>query len=246
MEIRTFFTINELKDFPEPADSLIIFDIFGASTMITAALQGGALRAVPLTRPGEGAHLKEILGKDNVLLCGERDGKPVKDFDLTCSPVSLRAANLKDRLFGILSEELSETIELSGHTPTIFLGCFNNVKAIALNIIGRKAVHLACLGKGEKLSFEDTVCAGMLIELLWKENPDERGLNDNSVTARYLFGRHVNDIFGLLKESVRGQKLVAANRQSDLEYIAQIGVSNVIPLLAADRTHFTVANSLTI
>jgi 2-phosphosulfolactate phosphatase len=246
MEIRTFFTINELKDCAEVADSLIVFDIFGASTMITAALQYGALRAVPLGRLAEGIKLKEILGQENVILCGENSGKPIKEFDMGNSPTSLRAAGVQDKLFAYLSQELVETADMSGQTPNIWLGCFNNIRAITLNVIEQKIIHIVCLGKGEKLSFEDAVCAGMLIDLLWKTNPDEQGLSDNASTARFLFGRHVNDIFGLLKESARGQKLVAGNRQKDLEYIAQIGLTNVIPQLASDRTHFSVANSLNI
>jgi len=185
MEIRTFFTINELKDFGEPAESLVIFDIFGASTMITSALQNGALRAVPLSVPEEGVKLRQILGKDNVLLCGEQDAKPYEDFDLNNSPILLRAAKPKDRLFAYLSPELADIIEISQQTPEIFLGCLNNIKALALNVIGRNLLHVVCLGKGEKLSFEDAVCAGMLIDLLWKGNPDEKGLNVNASPARF-------------------------------------------------------------
>jgi 2-phosphosulfolactate phosphatase len=246
MEIRAFFTINELKDFTEPAESLVIFDIFGASTMITSALQNGALRAVPLSAPEEGIKLRQILGKENVLLCGEQDGKPNENFDLNNSPILLRAAKPKDKLFACLSPELADIIEISQQTPEILLGCFNNIKALALNVIGRNLLHVVCLGKGERLSFEDAVCAGMLIDLLWKGNPDEKGLNDNASTARFLYGRHLNDIFGLLKQSARGQNLVDKNRHKDLEHIAQVGATNTIPQLAPDRTHFVAANGLSL
>lgn len=244
MEIRTFFTINELRDFAEPAESLVIFDIFGASTMITSALLNGALRAVPLSAPEEGIKLRQILGKDNVLLCGEHNSKIVEDFELNNSPFLLRSAKLTDRLFAYYSPELAEIIDISHQTPKIYLGCLNNIKALVLNVTEYNLLHIVCLGKGERLSFEDTVCAGMLIDLLWKGNPDERGLNDNASTARFLYGRHVNDIYGLLKQSTRGQNLVDNNRHKDLEYIAQISVTNIIPQLAPDRTHFTIANNL--
>lgn len=246
MEIRTFFTINELKDFSEPAESLIVFDVFGASTMITSALQNGALRAVPISAPEEGIKLRQILGKENVLICGEQDGKTAEEFDLNNSPTQLRIAKPQDQLFAYLSPDLVEAIDISQQTPKIFLGCFNNIKAVALNVIGQNLLHLVCLGKGEKLSFEDAVCAGILVDLLWKGNPDESGLNDNASTARFLYGRHINDIFGLLKQSARGQKLIESNQHKDLEFIAQIGTSNVIPQLAPDRTHFAVANSLSL
>jgi 2-phosphosulfolactate phosphatase len=180
MEIRAFFTINELQEFSEPAESLVIFDLFGASTMITAALQNGALRAIPIGSSEEGIKLRDILGKDNVLLCGEKDNVPPRGFDFGNSPASLRAAGVKDKLFAYLSDELAEAGDLSGQTPNIMLGCFNNIKAVALNLIDQKLINLVCLGKGEKLSFEDAVCAGMLIDLLWKGNPDEKGLNDNA------------------------------------------------------------------
>lgn len=246
MEIRAFFNINELKDFADPAESLVIFDLFGASTMITAALQNGALRAIPLGSVEEGIKLREILGNDNVVLCGETDGELANGFDLGNSPTSLPAVKIKDTLFAYLSEELVETGDLSEQTPNIWLGCFNNINAIALNLLDQKLIHLVCLGKGENLSFEDAVCAGMLIDLLWKGNPDEKGLNDAASTARFLYGRHANNIFGLLKESTRGRAMVAKNNQNDLEYFAQIGQTNVIPQLAADRTHFSILNSLTI
>ncbi|NLI17069.1 MAG: hypothetical protein GX409_12370 [candidate division Zixibacteria bacterium] len=244
MEIRTFFTINELKDFSEPAESLVIFDIFGASTMITSALQNGALRAVPIGNPEEGIKLRQILGKDNVILCGKYHGAPLKEFDLNSSPALLGVSKPKDRLFAFLSPELTEAIEVSSQTPDIFLACFNNINAVAMNILGRDLINIVCLGKGETMSLEDAVCAGMLIDLLLKDIPHERGLNDNSVTSRYLYNRHENDIFGFLKESNRGQELIAVNRRADLEYIALINSSNVIPQLAPDRTHFTVAGTL--
>lgn len=230
--------MTELEEFGEPADILVIFDIFGASTMIAAALINGSQRVVPIAGADEAIKLGQILGRESVILCGEKNNLPIPDFDMINSPVEFDRMAITGKTVIYLSEEISRVIGLKAASPRILLGNFNNIIALAENTKEFKLVHLLCAGRGETLSFEDAVCAGMLVDLLTRNPHDEKGINDTAVTSRYLYGRHANDILGLLKESARGRKLLKQNRQRDLEYMAQIGRSDIIPQLAEDRTHF--------
>jgi 2-phosphosulfolactate phosphatase len=238
MEIRVFFTLSELEELGEPAESLIIFDIFGASTMITASLTHGSLRIVPVSTVEEAIKLGKILGRDNVILCGEENGRRAAEFDMGNSPLEFDGMAVEGKVIIYLSEELSRIINSTVNTSKIMLGGFNNIKALSETVKETQPLHLLCAGKGENLSFEDAACAGMLVELLAKGNDEDKGLNDTAVTARYLYGRHAENIFGLLNESKRGQNLAKENRQRDLEYIATIDSTNVIAQLSVDRTHF--------
>jgi len=237
MEILTFFTPLELNELTESADVMIVFDVLGGSTTITAALNGGISRAVPVSRVDEALRLAQILGRDYVLLAGEKNGRKVQGFDITCSPLEFTNGIAKGKTLVFLSDEFVEAVQGTNHSNRIIMGCFNNIEAIVESIGRPDRVHLLCAGRSGKFSFEDAVCAGMLIETYIRRWGCEDGLNDASVTSRYLYGRHTHDILQLLRDSNRGQFLARNGRERDLKFTARTNITRIVPQLSEDKTH---------
>jgi phosphosulfolactate phosphohydrolase-like enzyme len=70
MEILTFFTPIELNELAESAEVMVVFDVMGGSSTVTAALNGGVSRVVPVSKEEEAIRLGQILGRDYVMLSG--------------------------------------------------------------------------------------------------------------------------------------------------------------------------------
>jgi 2-phosphosulfolactate phosphatase len=243
MEILTFFAPVELTELAESAEVMIVFDVLGGSTTVTAALNGGISRVVPVSRVEEAIRLGQILGRDYALLSGEKNGLKIQGFDITCSPLEFGNGIAKGKTLVFLSDSFSEAVQKSNHSKRILLGCFNNIEAIVESIGRPDKVHLLCVGKSGKFSFEDAVCAGMFIETVLRRYGGEDGLNDASVTSRYLYGRHTHDIFQLLRDSGRGQYLAKNGRERDLKFIARTNISKMVPALSEDKTHIFSADA---
>ena len=228
----------------------MVFDIFGGSKVTIGAFNSGVQRLVPFTDYREAKRLKQILGQDAVILCGEKDGQKYDGFDLGCSPKEFEPAICRNKIMAYVSEIFGEIIQVTAPFKKVPVGGFNNLSRLADSLKDEPMINLYCAGRGEIFSFEDAVCAGMLISKLSRGKPatagkpTDKGLDDNSVTARYLYDHHKSDLFGMLKQSERGQKLVKLGRQSDLEYMAKVDISSVIPCLVEDRSHFVLSDNL--
>jgi 2-phosphosulfolactate phosphatase len=74
----------------------VVIDVFRAFSLVPWALACGAKMVVPVRTEAEARALRE--GDPDVLLAGERDGKPLPGFDFDNSPAAIRDADLTGRI----------------------------------------------------------------------------------------------------------------------------------------------------
>ena len=93
-----------------------------------------------------------------------------------------------------------------------------------------ESVYLVCSGKENTFCIEDFACAGFIARLLFRAMPDNVLSDPQTVTACRLIADYHNDIPRLLFDSNHGKYLCSLGFEKDLEYCAQVGVLNVVPL----------------
>ncbi|HSH46824.1 MAG TPA: 2-phosphosulfolactate phosphatase, partial [Longimicrobiales bacterium] len=81
MTLDVYFTPGELASIDLPG-RVVVIDVLRATSTMVEALANGAKAVLPVGTGDEAARIAQSIGRDSVLLCGERKGLPIEGFDL--------------------------------------------------------------------------------------------------------------------------------------------------------------------
>jgi len=84
--VEVCFLPGELEESWLTGRTVIVVDLLRASTTIAHALFNGARDVIPVESPEKARELRDSIGRDAALLCGERSGVKIDGFDLGNSP----------------------------------------------------------------------------------------------------------------------------------------------------------------
>ena len=150
----------------------IVIDVLRATSTIVAAFEAGCLAMVPVTGVAEARRLRRAPDSKGRLLSGERNGKPIRGFDLGNSPREFTPERVAGR--ELVHTTVNGTRTLGAVSDlgarNIWLASFGNAHAVARRAAkqrghGRKeSLHILCSGKEGRFCLEDAVCAGLIVE----------------------------------------------------------------------------------
>ena len=237
MKLEVYFTPGELTGIELP-DRVVVIDVLRATSTIVEALSNGARTVFPVATADEAARIAQNVGRDTVLLCGERKALPIEGFDLGNAPPEFTRDRVEKkslvmtttngtRAFLAVAEGRGGAVEAG--SSAVIAGSFLNLGAITRRL-GDDAVHSAivCAGREGRFALEDAVCAGAIVRGL-EEQGRELEPNDAALAARALAGRHMPDLQAMLELTAAGRHLVEVGRAEDLEFCARIDRTEVIP-----------------
>lgn len=223
---------EELKN-KDIADCLVVvIDVLRASSTITAALNSGADRIIPVYMPEQTKARANDYPADKVLLCGERNGEKLAGFDLGNSPLEYNNSSIKDKIILFTTTNGVRTIELAKKAGKIVIGCFLNNQAVAgycLSYPGQ--VVLVCSGDRGKISLEDTVCAGMIKSLCINQSQKDDYQSDDSLLSSVMYSKFGSNLITMMEKSVWGIHLIEMGYKEDIIFCAQQGISQIVPIL---------------
>jgi 2-phosphosulfolactate phosphatase len=201
---------------PGDAVSCTVIDVLRATTTMVAALVAGVTAVYPVTDVGEAFARRDSLRASNVpaLLGGERDGFRVEGFDLGNSPLEYEEGVIEGKTLVLSTSNGTVAIEAMSAVPTLLVAGFVNMNATAefMGSNGGKMI-LCCGGKNGRMSREDAVCAGGIINTFLDKNPV---LDDPSAVALNLYELDKNDLAGMLNRTEHGRYLASIGFEADL------------------------------
>jgi 2-phosphosulfolactate phosphatase len=240
----------------------IVIDIFRATTTIATALEQGAKEIVPVATLAEAeAKTKELrgrFGEASVLLCGERGGLKPTGFDLGNSPLEYTRETVEGKILILSTSNGTLALQAVKAAPLVLAASFANMKHVvnfvmkylilrearalqnsdeqspANNRIDR--IHLVCAGSNGEFSYEDTLCAGALIDALAEEltvGETDFTCTDSAKAARLLF-RAENNLAQTLVSTLHAEYLRSIGFGEDVEFCVQANTSRMVPLRRAD------------
>ena len=116
----------------------------------------------------------------------------------------------------------------------ILVGSFFNALAVADRVLSSgRDLLIYPSGNYGKFSLEDTVCGGLLIDLIMVREPKERGtidLSDAAFSARVLYQRFEKNLLDAFYLSSHGRYLASIGLEEDLPYCAQRNITDVVPV----------------
>jgi len=122
----------------------------------------------------------------------------------------------------------SKAIVKAKYSSTLLISSFINVSAVAKNLVSLPEIVIVCSGNNGLFSYEDSTCAGDLINEIIKLNEDVK-LDDASKTCFFLFQKHKKKIKKMLKGTEHGMKLLEAGFAEDIKYAANKNIIDVVP-----------------
>ena len=235
-KIDLYFTPAEVQDGDLTDKLVIVIDVLRASTTTAVALANGAREIIPVASIDAAGELKQKLGKEHVLLCGERDGVKIEGFDLGNSPAEYEPRVVKDKALIFCSTNGSKAMLKGGQGLFCLVGGLVNLsEVLRFTVREQRDSAIICSGSAGKFSFEDAVVGGKYIVELEKKLGRELDKNDGAKAALHLFRREETDLYSALRNSFHGKFLVTLGFEADLREAVKLDSIPIVPIFSGGR-----------
>lgn len=218
---------------PEITDrTVVVLDVLRASTSIVEALYAGARTLYPVATIEEAIRLANTLGREEVLLAGERKALPIEGFDLGNSPSEFTRRRVAGKMIVMSTTNGTIALAAAGGGGRVVVGAWTNFRAVVEELVRSEAAPVfLCAGRDRAFGLEDAVCAGQMAARLMKSRPDvEWELNDGAIAALALADRFP-DPAALFPETAAGRAIQEAGLGTDLAFCARRDIRKVVPVL---------------
>jgi 2-phosphosulfolactate phosphatase len=206
--------------------------VLRASTSIIAALTGGASAIVPVADVEEARRRAHAVPGD-VLVAGERHGERIPGCDLGNSPLEFTTARVAGRTILLTTSNGTRALLAARRAAAIGIAALANAGAAArwADDEGRD-VTIVCAGERGRVSLEDQVCAGVLVDrLVALAGPADLG--DAAAEAAVLARTYGKDISRLAIDSQWARRLQRAGHAQDVAWCLAIDTTSLVPVYLA-------------
>ncbi len=232
MRLDVHLTPSEVVPGDLAGRTVVVLDVLRASTTIVEALAAGAKTLYPVASVEEALRLANTIGRDEVLLCGERRCLPIEGFDLGNSPGDFTPERVGGKTLVMSTTNGTAVMALAAQAGRVVIGSWLNLRATVeeLTRSGGDAV-LICSGREKGFGLEDAVLAGRIAELVMEASPDGGWQLNDGAHAALALSRAWPDPGALFPLTAAGQAIVAAGLAEDLPACAQVDRHDVVPVL---------------
>lgn len=209
---------------------VVIIDILRATSVIVYALSQGAMEIIPVATVGEVFQMMKTFPSGTTLLGGERESRKIEGFDLGNSPMEYVTEKVKGKRLILSTTNGTKAFHSVSSAREIMTGSFFNIGAVAQRCIELdRDLLIFPSGDGGGFSLEDTVCGGMLIDLILKKDEVKSVLTDASRVAQMIYQKFKENLVEAFQLSSHGKDLIDRGFGDDLPFCAQVDITNIVP-----------------
>jgi 2-phosphosulfolactate phosphatase len=210
---------------------IVVIDILRATSTMVHAMSQGALEIIPVATVEEVFQMAKVFPRSSIILGGERESKKVQGFDLGNSPNEYVIEKVKGKKLILTTTNGTKAFHLVSSGKEILVGSFFNIGAVAKRCLelDRDLLFFPSGDEGN-FSLEDTICGGMLIELITKKSRKPISLTDASQCAQILYKRFEENLLEGFYLSHHGKELIRRGFGDDLVYCARVDTTDIVPV----------------
>jgi 2-phosphosulfolactate phosphatase len=210
----------------------LVVDVLRASTSLITALAHDAQELVPVGEVEEARDL--AASRPGVLLAGERGGDPPAGFDLGNSPLEFTRERVAGRALVFTTSNGTRALLAARRAAAVGIAGFVNLTAAAGWALGqRRDVVVVCAGELGARSFEDEVCAGLLVERLLAVEPGSMATPE-AVRVAAAARPYAKDLARLARDAPHARHLSVCGRGADVAACLQLDAFSLVPVYRAD------------
>ena len=208
--------------------TVVVLDVFMATTTLLAILENGAGDVYPAGGLEEAEGIRKRLGPGNVLRGGEQDAARIDGYDHGPFPEEYAPEVVGDRSVIFVTTNGTRAIADAAPADRVLLGCLRNAPAVAreLGASGTDSVYLVCAGSAGRFTVEDFLGAATILSHMdvqdWRPN-------DAAWLALDFMQRHRGNTHGVLEESRAGRWFAENDRMDAFHFVADVGASGLVP-----------------
>jgi len=218
---------------------VVVIDVLRASTVICHALAAGAQAVVPTLEVEEARRIAAALPAGQAVLGGEREGLPIARFDLGNSPAEYRSDTVGGRTVVFTTTNGTRAMNRCRSARRVLIGAFVNLSALceAIRSAEPEALHLLCAGTKGKITREDVLFAGAVVDRLIEAGAvDETLASDQARISRAAWQQASGGKWPVapatlaaeLRNSQGGRNLKAIHLERDVEDAANVDSVQVV------------------
>jgi 2-phosphosulfolactate phosphatase len=210
---------------------VVVIDVLRATSVMVHAMSQGALEIIPAATIEEGLQIAKAFPRNSILLGGERESRKIPKFDLGNSPKEYIGERVKGKELILTTTNGTKAFHLVSSGKEILVGSFLNIGAVAQRCLkSNRDLFIFPSGDEGKFSLEDTLCGGMLIDLVTKKEKKQISLTDASYAAQILYQRFKDNLLEAFQLSRHGKELIDREFEDDLVFSAQIDMTPIVPI----------------
>jgi 2-phosphosulfolactate phosphatase len=229
MQVEVFLTGDNVEEKDIKDRTVVVIDVLRTSTTIASALMNGARAVVPAADMGEASTLAANLDPASYLLGGERSGLMIEGYRFGNSPLEYTREKVLDKTLILNTTNGTPSIRRVRHAGHLIVGAFVNA-GVVVDFIREADLDLVivCAGWRNRVSLEDTLCAGMLLSELW-DGTEPESSTDTAHIAFTLYQNERADVASAVRRSRHGKRLAAMDRMADVDFCGSINTVPVLP-----------------
>jgi 2-phosphosulfolactate phosphatase len=214
--------------------TVVVLDVFMATTTLLAILENGAGDVYPAESLEEAEALRATLGPENVLRGGEQNAARIDGYDHGPFPEEYAPGIVRNRDVIFVTTNGTRAIADAAPAERVLLGCLRNAPAVAreLEASGTDSVYLVCAGSAGRFTVEDFLGAAAIISRM---NASAWRQNDAAWLALDFMQRHSDNVHGALEESRAGRWFAENDRMDAFRFVADVGASSLVPEVVGGR-----------
>jgi 2-phosphosulfolactate phosphatase len=208
--------------------TVVVLDVFMATTTLLAILENGARDVYPAEGLEEAEELRKRLGPGNVLRGGEQDAARIDGYDHGPFPEEYGPEVVAGKDVIFVTTNGTRALADAAPADRVLLGCLRNAPAVARELqgSGSGSVYLVCAGSAGRFTVEDFLGAATIVSHL---EPSGWRLNDAAWLALDFVERHGKNVPDALKRSRAGRWFVENDRMDAFAFVADVGASDLVP-----------------
>ena len=237
LEADVVFSCGEDSFLPD-AEVWLVIDVLRATTVMARWFELGGTELYPVKTPDDARALVQDLRERGSLplLMGEVNGLPPEGFDLGNSPTELTYDLIRNHYCGVMSTT-NGTVALcqaaSSGSPVIAACLRNYAACLDYALTLGKRIGILASGRKRRPSWEDTLCAGAVLEDL--SSKGEVWMTDSATMALTLWQNRGSNLVECVKKSNHALYLEQIGFNADITFCCECDASTVVPVLVTEE-----------
>jgi 2-phosphosulfolactate phosphatase len=235
MDVEVLLTHSNIEESALPGRTVVVIDVLRASSTIATALHHGARAVMPVLDMAQAGKIAANLAPNVYRLGGERAGKKIEGYHLGNSPLEYTEEVVKGRDIILNTTNGTRALSRSRGAEHLVSGCFLNAGRVVDFIRDAGCdVTIVCAGRQHRVSLEDTLCAGLILDRLWGEDGPSL-VSDAAHAARTLYRHDRDDLPTTLRRCNHAQYLIELGHEEDVDYCTRTDALPVLPYYTDNR-----------
>jgi 2-phosphosulfolactate phosphatase len=231
-------TWQEIEAEKLPDATVVVIDVFLATTTLLTILENGARNVYPVASLEEAEEMCRGLDQARLLRGGEQSAENIEGYDLGPYPEEYTPEVVDGKDVVFVTTNGTRAIGYAADAKELILGCLRNAPAVAryLKESGTESIYVVCAGSAGRFTLEDFAGASTILSLLNQEGYlEDWRLNDAAWMALDFAERYEGRELEALKEGRAGRWFLENGEVESFEFVADVGASELVPEVVDGR-----------